>query len=87
MCQEDLLRHWHFLQLVHHLRLGYIEQRDNRHAVDNLLHGAPLISLLRPDLEEPVRPRSPERRHAVIVEEDVLRAGFLGGGCFRIVAV
>ena len=42
--------------------------------------GAPLIPLLRPDLDEPVRPRSVELRHAVNVQEEVLRAGLLGVG-------
>ena len=34
-------------RLVNHLRHGSIEQRDHRHAVDNLLHGVSLDPLLR----------------------------------------
>ena len=37
-----------------------IERRQSLRGVDNLHHGAPLIPLLGPDLEEPVRPCSPE---------------------------
>ena len=47
-------------------------------------HDVPRDSLLRPDAGEAVRPRAAELWHAVIVvEEEVLRAGLLGGGCFR----
>ena len=50
----------HLHQLVLHLRHRNIERRHDERVVDNLYHGAPLIPLLRPDLEEPVRPHSPE---------------------------
>ena len=64
-----------------------MEKRDDRHRVGDLLHSAPRDSPLRPDVDETVRPRAPELRHAVVVEKEVLRAGLLGGGCLRNFAV
>ena len=66
-------------QLLHHLRRRIIECRQ-RGDVDNLLHGAPLYPLLRPDVVEAVIPGAPELRHTVIIikrkgsgEEDASR--------------
>ena len=66
----------HFRQLV--LRHEGVENRDGRDRIDDLLHGAPLHPLLRPDVRETVKPRTAEPRHAVVVEEEVLRAGERG---------
>ena len=58
----------HFHQLVHRLRHGSIEQRDLRHAVDNLLHGAPLHPLLRPrHVKQTVWPGATGGRHLIHV--------------------
>ena len=73
---EDLQ---HFHHGVHQLRLKSVEKRDDGCRVDDLLHDAPRDSLRR----QPVRPRAPELQHAIVVEEEVLRAGLLGGGCLR----
>ena len=70
----------HVHQLFHHQRHRNVKRRHDQRAVDDLHHGAPLISLLRPDLAKLVRPRSPELRHAVTCRAP-------GGGCFRIFAV
>ena len=46
------------LQLVHHLRRRIVEKRQRRDRINNLLHGAPQIPLLRPGKgSDPVRPR------------------------------
>ena len=60
-----------------HQRHSNVEHRIN--GVNNPAHHVPLNLLLRPDLEEPVRPRTPELRHATVVKKEVLRAGLLGG--------
>ena len=57
-----------------------MEELDDGHNIDNLLHDAPRDSLLRPDVDETVRPRAPELRRAVVVEVEVPRAGLLLGG-------
>ena len=69
------------------LRHRHVEELNNGHSIDSLLHDAPRDSLLRPDVNETVRPRAPELRHAIVVEEEVLRAGLLGGGFTRNSAV
>ena len=66
-------------QLFHHLRHRVVEKRHQRDCVDDLLHGAPQIPLLRSG--QPVRPGAPELRHTVIVvEREVLCCQALGGG-------
>ena len=45
-----------------------------------MLHGVPLDPLLRPDVSETVRPRTPELRHAVVVEVVLPRAELRGEG-------
>ena len=52
---EDLQ---HFHHRVHRLRRRNVEERDNGHSIDSLLHDAPRDSLLRPDVNETVRPRA-----------------------------
>ena len=47
-------------QLVRHLRHRNIERRHDERVDGNLLHGAPLYPVLRPDLVKTVRPRAPE---------------------------
>ena len=83
---EDLQ---HFHHRVHRLRHRNMEKLDDGHNIDNLLHDVPRDSLLRPRHgRQPVRPRAPELRHAVIVvEAEVPRAGLLGCGFFRNSAV
>ena len=71
----------------HHLRLRGVEERDDRRTVDDLLHAALRDSLLRSDVSETVRPGAPELRHAVVVEEAVLRVGLLEGEFVRNSAV
>ena len=75
---DHLLRHpcvdvpEHFHQLAHHQRHKNVKRRHPGSVVGKLLHGVPLNRLLRPDLEEPVRPR-PAR--LFLVEAEELRLG------------
>ena len=79
---EDLHHH------VHHLRHSNIKDRHRRHGHLDLRHAAPLNPLLRSGHgSQPVWPRAPELRHAVIVEEEVMRARLLGRGFLRNLAV
>ena len=63
-------------QLFFHQRHRNIDHRCG----DDLLHGVPLVPLLRPDLREPVRPGEPDGRHLVNVQSKVLGACRLGSG-------
>ena len=56
-------------QLSHHLRHRIIESRQ-RDRIDDLLHGAPLCKLLRPDLGEPLKPGGQGGRHIIDVREE-----------------
>ena len=59
-----------------------------RSGTTGALHDAPRDSLLRPGhAKHPVQPRAPEHQHAIVVEEEVLRARLLGGGFFQNSAV
>ena len=70
----------HVHQLSHHQRNRNVKRRHDQRTVVDLFHGVPLNPLLRPDLEEPVRLRSPEF-FLVQIEEEVLRAWLLGSVC------
>ena len=70
-------------QLFFHQRHRNIEHRCG----DDLLHGVPLVPLLRPDLREPVRPGAPGGRCFIEDEKEVLCTCRLGGELLRIVAV
>ena len=47
----------HLHQLVLQLRHKNVKRRHDERVADDLFHGATLVPFLRPDLEEPVRPR------------------------------
>ena len=73
-------------QLSHHLRHRIIKSQQ-RDRIDDLLHGAPLCPLLRPDLGKPVRPGAQGGRHIIDVHGKVHYACRLGGGMLRNLAV
>ena len=75
---EDLQ---HFHHRVHRLRRRNVEERDNGHNIDSLLHDAPRDSLLRSGhVRQPVRPRAPGGRHIIHVHRIVHGACRLGRG-------
>ena len=66
----------HLHQLVHHLRRRIVKSRHDERVVEDLFHCACLVPLLRPDFEEPLRPRP---AGLFFAEAEELRLGCGGG--------